>query len=169
MRRHNPLDTQRIHHSKPQFRLRKPRFLHRPSSKLRFQRMSGQTANIPRPSAIHSPVPQLAELGNGRPALLGGPMVWEGKWFSEDENRYIFTLSDIDLLEIEAALAKFKGENWLLIMRINHSLILILDSVEADSWRPDSGDLSLAPVRPKTSSTKPTASPWSRFLHHSRP
>jgi len=50
-------------------------------------------------------------------------MVWEGKWFSEDENRYIFTLSDIDLLEIEAALAKFKGENWLLILRINHSLI----------------------------------------------
>jgi hypothetical protein len=38
-------------------------------------------------------------------------MAWEGKWFSEDESRYIFTLSDIELLEIEAALAKFKGEN----------------------------------------------------------
>jgi len=78
--------------------------------------MSGQTVNIPRPSAIHSLVPQLAELDNARPALLGGPMVWEGKWFSEDENRYIFTLSDIELLEIEAALAKFKGENWSLIL-----------------------------------------------------
>lgn len=85
--------------------------------------MSGQTANIPRPSAIHSPVPQLAELDNARSALLGGAMVWEGKWFSEDENRYIFTLSDIDLLEIEAALAKFKGENWSFILRIDRGLI----------------------------------------------
>ena len=73
-------------------------------------KMSGQTANIPRPSAIRSPLLQPAELDIARPALLGGPMVWEGKWFSEDENRYIFTLSDIELLEIEAALAKFKGE-----------------------------------------------------------
>lgn len=38
-------------------------------------------------------------------------MVWEGKWFSEDEHRYIFTLSDIEILEIETALANFKGEN----------------------------------------------------------
>ena len=73
--------------------------------------MSGQTANIPRPSAIHSPLPQMAELDNATPALLGGPMAWEGKRFSEDENRYIFTLSDTELLEIEAALATFKSEN----------------------------------------------------------
>ena len=50
-------------------------------------------------------------------------MAWEGKWFSEDESRYIFTLSDIELLEIEAALAKFKGENGLSILRIDRSLI----------------------------------------------
>jgi hypothetical protein len=123
MREHNPLDSQQILSFEVPISSQENSFLALIQFKVTVPKMSGQTANIPRPSAIHSPVPQLVELDNARSALLGGPMVWEGKWFAEDENRYIFTLSDMDLLEIEAALAKFKGEKWLLIFRIDRSLI----------------------------------------------
>ena len=74
--------------------------------------MSGLTASISASIAVHDrqgPLAQLAGVSTARLALIEGPMAWEGNWLSEDENRYMFELSDTDLVEIEDALAKFKG------------------------------------------------------------
>ncbi|KAL0947545.1 hypothetical protein HGRIS_013641 [Hohenbuehelia grisea] len=50
----------------------------------------------------------LVPLPEGFPAKVEGPNVWEGKdWTSEDQ--WVYKLSDAELVEIDAALAHFKG------------------------------------------------------------
>lgn len=63
-------------------------------------------------------LPNIA-LPEGFPAKVEGPIVWEGKdWTSEDQ--WVYQLSDAELKEIDDAITYFNGQCLIDVLHLNH-------------------------------------------------